>query len=182
MKLAFLILIHRYPEQAKKLIRLLLKEPDTTIFIHVDTKAQAVFEELQHEFENEKRVVFIKKRYRVYWGSYNQIRATLGLLKLAHAQGPFDHYSLLSGQDLPIKPLAEFKKFLAQNPNKEFMMVFKLPNPENWGGNGGLDRLQLFWINALIPRYSYTFNRITALMHRIQKRIGYKRQLRFEPY
>lgn len=182
MKLAFLLLIHRYPEQAIRLIRFLLKDPDSTLFIHVDKKSEEVYQILKSEFVNEQRIIFTSKRFRVYWGSYNQIRATLHLIETANAQGKYEYHTLLSGQDLPIKPIASFKKYLEVHRGTEFMMNFKLPSPANWGGNGGLDRLHYYWIDALIPKYSYTFGKINGLIHRAQNILDYKRKVPFDLY
>lgn len=182
MKLAFLILAHRSPEQVIKLVNSLIYEKDVTIFIHVDAKANGVFEVLKNEFRNNPGVVFTPFRYKVYWGSYNQIRATVLLIKTAVQFGKFDYYSLISGQDMPVKPLAEFKEFLSQNCGKEFMIHFKLPDSGNWGECGGLDRLQLFWVDIKIQRYSYSFRKLNKFIHKLQGALRYKRKLKYEFY
>lgn len=182
MKLAFLILAHRYPEQAIKLINSLLYEKDVTVFIHVDAKAKGVFETLKNEFQHNPNVVFTPFRYKVYWGSYNQIRATLLLIKTAFEFGKFDYCTLISGQDFPVKPLTDFKEFLTENKGKEFMVHFKLPDSGNWGGNGGLERLQLFWADIKIQRYSYSFRRLNRFIHKLQHVLKYKRKLKYEFY
>jgi len=163
-------------------MRFLLKDPDSTLFVHVDKKSEEVYQFLKKEFANEPRIIFTKKRYRVYWGSYNQIRATLHLIEAANAKGKYDYHTLLSGQDLPIKPIAAFKKYLDAHRGTEYMMNFKLPSPANWGGNGGFDRMHYYWIDALIPKYSYTFGKINGLIHRTQNIFGYKRKVPFDLY
>jgi hypothetical protein len=182
LKIAILILVHRLPAQAIRLIQTLLHDKDITVFVHVDLKSPEVFDSLYSEFSGNANVVFTPLRCRVYWGSYNQIRATLELMKTARAHQDFDYYSLVSGQDLPIKPLHELKDYLKKNSGKEFIVHFKLPDPGNWGGNGGLDRLQLYWLDAKIPRYSFTYRRINDFIHKIQKRFNFKRKLKYELY
>jgi hypothetical protein len=182
MKLAFLILVHRYPQQAIRLVSTLLKEEDATIFIHVDAKSEVVYKLLKNKFSDEKNVIFTAKRYKVYWGSYNQIKATTELMHTAFKFGKHNAYTLLSGQDFPIKSISTFKEFLSKNPEKEFIPHFPLPNPETWDGNGGMDRMQLYWIDAKIQRYSYTFGRINGILHKTHRFLKYKRNLKFSLY
>lgn len=179
MRLAFLLLVHRYPEQASLLVKTLLADKDAHIYIHVDGKAKETYSHLHREFGINKQVTFTSKRYRVYWGSFNQIRATLQLINDA-AKGNHDYYSLLSGQDFPIKPLVGFKHYLQENKGSEFISHFSLPNPDVWVGNGGLDRMRLYWVDVRIPKYSYTFGRINGLAHRIQNALGIRRKIKIK--
>ena len=50
------------------------------------------------------------------------VEVELFLFKIA-AKRNFDYYHLLSGQDLPIKPIHEIKKFYEDNNGKEFIDV-----------------------------------------------------------
>ena len=76
MKIAFIILIHEYNEQQKKLIKHLSKDFD--VYVHIDKKLNINIEDI--DYKN----VFAFKEYKVYWGSFNQICATLLLYKEAN--------------------------------------------------------------------------------------------------
>ncbi|MGZ3865823.1 MAG: beta-1,6-N-acetylglucosaminyltransferase [Bacteroidia bacterium] len=181
MELAILILAHQYPRQISKLVNSLLTDDDVTVFIHVDSRSTETFNSIQKEFAHERRVFFVKKRYKVYWGSFNQVRATLELLTVAKQNGKFDYYSLISGQDLLIKPISEYKKFLTANKGKEFLAWYKLPHHENHGETGGMDRMELYWMD-IKPRYKYFYAKTNDIIHKVQRRLNYKRRLRFDLY
>ncbi|MGZ3861914.1 MAG: beta-1,6-N-acetylglucosaminyltransferase [Bacteroidia bacterium] len=179
--MAILILAHQYPGQVSRLIKSLLTDDDVTIFIHVDSRSVETFNALKKEFSSEKRVVLIKKRYRVYWGSYNQVLATLELLHAAKESGPFDYYNLISGQDLPIKPIEDLKKFLIANNGKEFLAWYKLPHHENHGKWGGMDRMELFWLDEKSP-FKYLYQKTNDLVHKFQRRTKLSRKINFDLY
>ncbi|MBN8702666.1 MAG: hypothetical protein J0M08_06350 [Bacteroidetes bacterium] len=180
MKLGFLVLIHRYQEQASKLIETLIKN-DVQLFIHVDLKSEETYNFLYRKYNSNSKIIFTK-RYKVYWGSFNQIKATLELITTAVAKSKCSYYSLISGQDFPIKKITEFASFLEQHKGQEFLSHFKLPNTANWGENGGLERLYYYWIDILSQRHSYKYNKLNALIHKLQDITGIKRKLNYNFY
>lgn len=181
MQLAILILAHQYPDQVSKLINSLLSEDGVTVFIHIDSRATETFNALKKEFLTERKVVFVENRYKVYWGSFNQVRASLELIKTAKQKENFDYYSLISGQDLPIKPISEFKEFLTANNNKEFLAWYKLPHHENHGTTGGMDRMELYWLD-IRPKYKYFYAKTNNIIHKFQRGLNYKRSFNFDLY
>lgn len=180
MRLAALLLVHQYPQQVAKLIDSLL-DHQIDVFVHVDIRATETFNKLKAVYSNNSKVVFVSKRYKVFWGSFNQVRATLELLKEAKKTFSYDYYSLLSGQDLPIKALKEFKTFLTENKGKEFLAWYKLPHYENHGVTGGMDRMEYYWLD-LNPKHKYFNARLTHLIRKTQDVLGAKRKLAFELY
>lgn len=180
MRLAALILVHHYPLQGAKLIHILLQN-DLDVFVHVDARAQATYNELYSLFKKEVRVTFTKERHKVYWGSFSQVLATLALLKCARQQNTYDYYTLLSGQDLPIQPLSDYRDFLEKNKGREFIHWYKLPHFENHGISGGLERMELYWLD-IKPRFTYLRAKLTDLIQKAQKRLKHKRKFDFELY
>lgn len=181
MQLAILILAHQYPKQISKLIHSLITDHGVTVFIHIDSRSVDTYTKLRKEFSLQNNVIFIKKRYKVYWGSFNQVRATLELLKAAKQKGKFDYYSLISGQDLLIKPLCDYKQFLLANRGKEFLAWYKLPHHINHGPTGGVDRMELYWLDVK-PRFKYLYAKTNDIIHKLQRKLNYKRRLRFDLY
>ncbi|MDR2971146.1 MAG: beta-1,6-N-acetylglucosaminyltransferase [Bacteroidales bacterium] len=117
MKVAYLILAHHEPEMLDKLISVLNK-PKEQIFVHLDKKTDII------QFQNilEEKCIFIEERLNVSWGSFSMINAELNLLRIAFEADKFDYYCLLSGCDLPIKPIHDFENYLIKNQRKEFIL------------------------------------------------------------
>jgi hypothetical protein len=177
MTLAALLLVHRYPEQAETLINTLLSYGHITVHVHTDLKAPDVFEHLKQKFQDNKRVILVSERYKVFWGSYGQIKATAALMHSANKSAP-DYAFLLSGQDFPIRPISDFVNFLTQQKGKEFLVHFRLPDAQ-WE-LGGLQRLQYFHFDS--EKRPWLARKVTGLLHRFQNLVGYKRPLSFTCY
>lgn len=133
-KSAIMMTVHKNEEQVNCLIDHLSKEFD--VFVHVDKRCSLKICEQEN--------VFVYRKYKVYWGSFNQIMATLFLLKKACSIG-YDRYLLISGQDLPIKTNKEIIDFFDNN-DKEYIEGSKMP-VAGLSGNGGLDRMTKYWVN-----------------------------------
>ena len=117
MRHAYLILAHNNFNQLKKLINL-LDDIDNDIFIHIDEKSKINLEqlELNTKFSNVK----IYSEYKVFWGDFSIVQAEMFLFKKASLIG-YDYYHLLSGMDLPIKPISQIKDFFEKNKGREFV-------------------------------------------------------------
>lgn len=118
MKLAHLILAHSQPRQLERMVRN-LQHDDADIYIHLDKKTDtAPFQHLAQI----KNVYFIKNTVKVYWGTYNIVKATFNSFKEILDSGrDYGYLNLLSGQDYPLKPQQELHDFLNANPGKAFM-------------------------------------------------------------
>lgn len=180
MRHAFLILAHKNPSQLQKLCDYLLAE-DVRIFIHIDKKARQEFQPFILKNKNREGLQIIS-RYQVQWGSYNQILATFLLLHMAIRQEGNDFISLISAQDLPIKPLKEFNAFLEKYLNQSFLSFQKIPEESDWDGNGGLDRMELFWLLAFPKKLGFIFNRLNVLIHLFQNKLGLRRKVKLQLY
>ncbi len=178
MKLGFLILAHRYPNQLVRLIEGLLLVDGSKIYIHVDQKNTAEFQSTINQFKNNSRVVFIEETYKVYWGSYNQILATLALIKAAVKSNSEDYCMLLSGQDFLIKKPSELLNFFKSNKGSEYMVHFKLPDVQ-WQ-DGGLNRLGNYHLN--FPKHPWFSNKLNAAIGKLQTAIKFKRRPFFQQY
>lgn len=137
MKIAFLILAHTDPPQLERLVKAI--DYDCRIFIHVDEKS-----DIRHFFSLNlpDTVEFIKDRTRVHWAGFNMIKATLAIIKAALDSGEdYSHLVLLSGQDYPIKPIAQLYEFLTSAPNKQFIRFISIKDsPEYY-----LKRARKYW-------------------------------------
>jgi hypothetical protein len=170
MKIGILILAHSNIDQLKKLVAVLKK--DFSVFIHLDKRS-----DLSPDIFEEEENVHVIKRYRVYWGSYNQIVASLELFKMAYAQD-CDYYMYISGKDIPIKSNREIIAEIEKSPQTNYLACEKMPRV-SWKFllNGGFDRIQLYWENMNNPNSISLFNRFCGLCRGLQKLLHLRRKL-----
>lgn len=113
MKTAFLILCHKNASQINILISKLL-ECSCDVYIHLDLKSRNIFSEI-----NKNERVFIlpeDKSYSIDWGGVSMIEATLSLInEVRNSNREYDYLCLLSGQDLPLRPMKSFESLLNGN-------------------------------------------------------------------
>jgi hypothetical protein len=146
-----MMLVHENENQVNRLIKHLSKDFD--VYIHIDKRSSLKI----YPQEN----IFVYKKYKTYWGSFNQIMATLYLLKKAHHK-KYDRYILISGQDLPIKTNAEIKDFFDNNEN-EYVNSSKIPREDGWPG---MERLTHYH-----PNRNHRDNGKYDILYRIQRKI-----------
>ncbi len=173
MKLAVLILAHKNPQQLQRLVDHLLLN-DCSVFIHIDQKTKTEFNGFIKRNEN-RAELYICSEYKVYWGSYNQILATISLLRTAVQKIQFDYVHLISGQDLPVKPLKDFKEFLKARAPLSFLAFDRLPD-EKFAGRGGLERVQLWWLTDSEGMMSRFFDKVNIVIHGLQRSLNFKRR------
>lgn len=113
MKIAYLILVHHDIKHLNRLIAALDTE-NTTFYIHVDRKSS----EIQNDIILKNNIIILST-YRIYWGGWNMVQASLQLLKRAYADY-HDRYIFISGQDYPIISNNEIVNFLRQEQNHFF--------------------------------------------------------------
>jgi hypothetical protein len=118
MKIAHLILVHKNPGQLARLLDR-LKHPDADIYVHIDAKTNI---EPFSKLLQRPNVYIIKKRVKVYWGSYNIVMATLnGFEQILSVKKGYNYINVLSGDDYPIKPIDHIHQFFTDNADKIFM-------------------------------------------------------------
>ena len=127
MRTAYLILAHKDPELLERLVKK-LSNADADIFIQLDNKTNI------NDFSyiaNIKNTVFTDKRIDTVWGNYSIIESTLNGFKQILANGKnYSHINLLSGQDYPLKPIAEIQDFLFANSDTTFMRLLSITDNE----------------------------------------------------
>ncbi|MDR2843050.1 MAG: beta-1,6-N-acetylglucosaminyltransferase [Candidatus Symbiothrix sp.] len=136
-KIAILILAHKNENQVNRLIHHLAKDFD--VYIHIDTRSGIKIQP--------KNNIHVYRKFKVYWGSFDNLKSTLFLLREAHKKH-YNRYILISGQDLPIKSNAEISTFFANN-SYEYIELNELPKPEWHTENGGFDRVSRYYPNRI---------------------------------
>jgi len=123
MKINFLILAHNLPDQFKLLVSC-LQGNENEIFAHIDIK------ENQEKYFSDA-IHFTSKRWDIKWGRIEMVYATQHLIETAYElNSQADYYILLSGQDLPLKPISELANFLSNNI--PFSFIHSKPLENEW--------------------------------------------------
>lgn len=152
MKIAYIILAHKSPEQILRLISR-LNSDSTSFFIHIDKNTDdktyhQVFTQL-NTFPN----VYFVKRYISAWGAFGLVRAILeGIKTIVETGIDFDYVIHLSGQDYLIKSNRQIKNFLQGHAGKEFLEYFPLPYSGWRGLTEGIRRIE-YWHVKIFGRY-----------------------------
>jgi Core-2/I-Branching enzyme len=133
MRLAYLIMAHKNPEQLARLVKTLIHR-DAELFIHIDGRRRLApflgpLKALEH-----RSVHIIADRVPIYQAgfppgtNYSQARAILvALAEVLSISRNFDYLILLSGQDYPIKTNDMILKHFDSNNGKEFLQRFSVP-------------------------------------------------------
>ncbi len=137
VRIAYLILAHRYPEQLARLVAALPE--DSPVFIHIDLRAGAQVYDSSVELLGRRGNVKFVRRHACRWGSFGIVQATITLIDALHASKErYDYASLLSGADYPIKSNREIAAFLSRNRGREFIESFLQTKLNRWSAQGGL--------------------------------------------
>ena len=124
MKLAILILAHKNPKQLAHLVKS-LSHSETAIFIHLDAKSN------RNEFQNEFDLQSVHPEYMIQkidivYSSITYIEATLLLMKEAVAK-ECNYFVLLSGLDLPLKPIQQIVDFFRTHQENDYFDYTPMP-------------------------------------------------------
>lgn len=93
VRIAYLMLAHKDPEFIARVAKKITMHTHNDVFIHVDLKTD--LKPFMKACKGMKNVHFIEQRYKVYWGGFTSILATIALFKAALKQGPYHHYMIL---------------------------------------------------------------------------------------
>jgi hypothetical protein len=124
----FLIYTFREPELLARTIRRLAPHQ---VVVHVDEKVDQGPFVAALAAEDAGRVEFLSDRVRVNWGGYSQVVAIRRLVQAGIARArPDEHLVLLSGQDYPIRPVAELDGMLRASGGRQFLRYFEVAGSE----------------------------------------------------
>jgi hypothetical protein len=119
MKLAYIIMAHKQPEQLKRLI-LKLQTDHTSFFIHISRQAGNTYEETQELLKDIPNIYFLPRK-KTHWGHPSLVKVAIsGIKALCESGVSYDYALLLSGQDYPIKPTSHIEQFFTDNAGKQF--------------------------------------------------------------
>jgi hypothetical protein len=123
-RIGFVLITHRHGWQVELLTRRLLEEcPDSLIAIHHDPRQPA----LPAALRELPGVLLVPDPVPVDWGSWSQVTAMVtGYRLLLEVDGGLDWFVLLSGDDLPIRPLSELRELFRDTQGSGFLPAVPL--------------------------------------------------------
>jgi hypothetical protein len=119
--IAYFLLIHRFPEQFKRLFRAIYV-PGNTYLIHVDRNSGPDMAADISAFLKPYQNVEILPARRALWGGYSLVEAELrGMKRLLEMDTQWTYFINLSGQDFPLKSQSHISGFLARHADTQFI-------------------------------------------------------------
>lgn len=121
--IAYLILVHRYPNQFKRLFKSIY-HPDNHYLIHVDKKSGVELQTEIQKFLADFPNASLLKSEKAIWGGYSLVDAELrGIKELLNMGKQWKFFINLSAQDFPLKSQDYIHNFLSNNIGKDFLKV-----------------------------------------------------------
>lgn len=121
--IAYLILVHRYPAQFKRLFKA-IHDPDNHYVVHIDKNSGPALESEIRAFLAPYPNAAVLKGQKALWGGYSLVNAELRGMKALLAMNPnWEFFINLSGQDFPLMTQKRIKAFLARHRGREFIKV-----------------------------------------------------------
>ncbi len=135
-RLGVIVLAYKLPAQLRLLLTT-LQHPEVRIYLHVDKGVR--FEPFRTAAST-LGVTFLR-RYRSYWGSAGCVDAILEGLRVAYSDG-CDYILTISGQDLPLVPIADIVRFFAAHRTTSYLRYW--PIHETNSPYRGIDRTDFY--------------------------------------
>jgi len=121
--IAYLILVHRYPRQFKRLFRTIY-HPANYYLVHVDKRSGVGLQTEIQDFLSSFANASLLKNQSMLWGGYSLVDAELrGIEELLKISPKWEFFINLSGQDFPLKSQVHIQDFLRRNKGKDFIKV-----------------------------------------------------------
>ncbi|MFY0255813.1 beta-1,6-N-acetylglucosaminyltransferase [Chitinophaga sp. 30R24] len=118
MRLAFIILSHKNPQQLCRLLGQ-LQHPNIDCYVHLDAKAAITDWDLAASLQ---QVYFIRERVNVTWAGYGTIQAALNGIEAVNNSGKkYGFLHLISAQDYPLVKAEVLYDFFSRHEGVQFL-------------------------------------------------------------
>ncbi|RHM59397.1 MULTISPECIES: beta-1,6-N-acetylglucosaminyltransferase [Coprobacillaceae] len=167
MKIAFLMLAHKSPQQINKLLEC-LQDSDIDVYIHLDKKSN-----IKKDIQVYPNIIYVDDADRVdiKWGSVSMVNATIQLIKtMVNSKKVYDYVYLISGQDFIIKDIQELKSFLDNNKGQNFIEILDETNSNYYKYRKRVEVYYPQWMisrNKLIILLKFAYIIITGGMTKV---------------
>lgn len=119
--IAYFILVHRYPEQFKRMFQAIYT-PGNLYLVHVDKNSGVSLSKEITAFLAPYEGAEILPSRPALWGGYSLVEAELrGMKRLLEMSEDWDYFINLSGQDFPLKSQDYIRDYLASHEDTQFM-------------------------------------------------------------
>lgn len=121
--IAYLILVHRYPNQFKRLFRAIYHKSNHYL-IHIDKRSgKELAQEIKKFLSDFPNTSMLLSKNSI-WGGYSLVDAELrGIKELLKLKLKWEFFINLSAQDFPLKSQKQIQHFLSKNRGKDFLKV-----------------------------------------------------------
>ena len=120
MKIAFLMLCHKFPGQVNALAAALARY-GAHVYIHPDALSG-----IGGELRGGDNIFILPEslREKVIWGGFSVVRATLELMDYALERDDYDYLWLISGQDVPLVSVERMTEFLKAGGDRNYIRLY----------------------------------------------------------
>ena len=163
MKISYIVLSHNLPEQLHRLVAVLdAAESTSRILVHHDAKSAPLAIDFFARFTKARPS---PKSVAVTGGDFSQVEAVLVCLRYLLETADDDWIIVLSGQDFPLRPLAELASFLATTQFDAFVEATSIDKCSRPAGIFA----RYYYRHMTLPRfpYAYRFVRARRLLARL---------------
>ena len=136
MDLSYIILAHTLPKNLSRLISR-LQGDNTYFYVHIDRKSEIA--PFQDELKVLRNVFILEERVDVTWSDISGVKAILVALKKITEHKRNGYCIFASGQDYPIKPIADLRSFLEANYGQNYIDLNPIENV--WKDDGYKKRI-----------------------------------------
>jgi hypothetical protein len=123
-KLGVVVLAHSRPEQLATLIET-LRHPQLAVYLHIDSGVDVRPFEAALAGRAHGELVWLR-RHRTRWGSLAIVDAEIEGISRALADD-CSYILMISGEDFPLRPVAEIVEFAQANQERSFVQTYELP-------------------------------------------------------
>jgi hypothetical protein len=108
---AILITAYKNPEQVRRLVDFFSSRH--RVFVHIDAKSTFGKQDVLLAASDPRKLenVRVLKKWAIEWGSINHLYAVLELMRLALEDERVRYIHVISGEDIPTRPLVDFDAF-----------------------------------------------------------------------
>jgi hypothetical protein len=108
----YIVVSHRNPDQVVRLVRVLCEGPSARVLVRHDPRGERLERERIEAAGGEP----VEDRIESRWGGWSHLRLIVSCLREAAARHDPDWVLVLSGQDYPLRPLADIEADLGASP------------------------------------------------------------------
>ena len=131
MKVAFLNLCNADADIVARAAAKLTGHDDLDMYVHVDLKSG--IQPFKTALSGIERVYLTEERYKVYWGGFNAIRATVAMMRKALVSSEnYGYFVTLQNYDYPTRSNEHIVRFFEQRQGTEFIRGCPIAFSRDW--------------------------------------------------